>query len=182
MFIFAGPSIPILQISYLLSDLCIIRYIISTKSQQWLPAKQPHQKLFHPHFHPHPPHPHIPHPHGQKPHQSLSIHHLVELAPALLSHCRPATMERTICHTFLWKPQYFPILFGFTTWNTFATLLCKTFHILELTTRFGLKRLKMIYKEFLVWLFSILHGKDPMQKLARQLTRERERAKICPEG
>ena len=61
-----------------------------------------------------------------------------------------ATMERTICHTFLWKPQYFPILFGFTTWNTFATLLCKTFHILELKTRFGLKRLKMIYKEFLV--------------------------------
>ena len=86
-----------------------------------------------------------------------------------------ATMERTICHTFLWKPQYFPILFGFTTWNTFATLLCKTFNILELKTRFGLKRLKIIYKEFLVWLFSILHGKDPMQKLAGQLTRERER-------
>ena len=54
-----------------------------------------------------PPPPPIFHPHGQKPHQSLSIHHLVELAPALLSHCRPATMERTICHTFLWKAQHF---------------------------------------------------------------------------
>ena len=58
--------------------------------------------------------------------------------------------------------------------------ICKTFHIWGLMTRFGLKRLKIIYKEFFVWLFSIFHGKDPMQKLARQLTREK--AKICPEG
>ena len=90
--------------------------------------------------------------------------------------------KNNMSHFSLKSPTFFIFCFCFTAFNTFAILVCKTFHIWGLMTRFGLKRLKIVYKEFFVWLFSIFHGKDPMQKLARQLTRERVKAKICPEG